>query len=49
VELQGDIRLTPFYSFELVTSKLKQYVEDINANIDALPGNGVPLITTLDH
>lgn len=37
-ELQGDIRLTPFYSFTDVKAKLEAYVADINANIDKLPG-----------
>eukprot|EP00042_Codosiga_hollandica_P008854 m.20338 g.20338 ORF g.20338 m.20338 type:complete len:435 (-) comp31927_c0_seq1:151-1455(-) len=35
-ELQGDIRLTPFYKFADVTAKLEQYVKHINENVSSL-------------
>ncbi|KAJ3680660.1 hypothetical protein LUZ60_016938 [Juncus effusus] len=38
--ISGDIRLTPFYSPADVVKKLKEYVDDINANLDKLDTRG---------
>lgn len=38
--ISGDIRLTPFYSTTDVVNKLKEYVADINANIEELGTRG---------
>ncbi|KAJ1474482.1 hypothetical protein T484DRAFT_1635481, partial [Baffinella frigidus] len=38
--LCGDIRVTPFYSAEKVAARVKQYVEDINADVTKLPSRG---------
>ncbi|GAX82993.1 hypothetical protein CEUSTIGMA_g10420.t1 [Chlamydomonas eustigma] len=40
VTICGDCRLTPFYEVEDAMEKLKTYVDDINANITALPTRG---------
>ncbi|PIN09411.1 Metalloexopeptidase [Handroanthus impetiginosus] len=36
----GDVRLTPFYSVTDVKTKLEQYVEDLNTNIEKLDTRG---------
>eukprot|EP00252_Welwitschia_mirabilis_P013968 TRINITY_DN30972_c0_g1_i1.p1 TRINITY_DN30972_c0_g1~~TRINITY_DN30972_c0_g1_i1.p1 ORF type:complete len:433 (+),score=88.49 TRINITY_DN30972_c0_g1_i1:206-1504(+) len=36
----GDVRLTPFYSCDDVAKKLKEYVDDINENIEKLKSRG---------
>lgn len=38
--ISGDVRLTPFYSCADVVKKLKEYVDDINANIEKLKTRG---------
>ncbi|KAL3834955.1 hypothetical protein ACJIZ3_009691 [Penstemon smallii] len=38
--VSGDVRLTPFYSVTDVISKLKEYVDDLNANIEKLDTRG---------
>ncbi|KAI4303317.1 hypothetical protein MLD38_038963 [Melastoma candidum] len=38
--VSGDVRLTPFYDVADVLKKLKEYVDDINANIDKLDTRG---------
>eukprot|EP00191_Tetraselmis_sp_GSL018_P003339 CAMPEP_0177609198 /NCGR_PEP_ID=MMETSP0419_2-20121207/18933_1 /TAXON_ID=582737 /ORGANISM="Tetraselmis sp., Strain GSL018" /LENGTH=437 /DNA_ID=CAMNT_0019104051 /DNA_START=132 /DNA_END=1446 /DNA_ORIENTATION=- len=35
--ISGDVRLSPWYDCKDVIAKLKEWVEDINANIDKLP------------
>ena len=42
-EWHGDIRLTPFYKFADVQAKIAEYVADINANIEKLPGHSLSL------
>eukprot|EP00243_Klebsormidium_subtile_P014001 TRINITY_DN963_c0_g1_i1.p1 TRINITY_DN963_c0_g1~~TRINITY_DN963_c0_g1_i1.p1 ORF type:complete len:414 (-),score=125.87 TRINITY_DN963_c0_g1_i1:315-1394(-) len=36
----GDIRVTPFYSVAEVVARIKEYVDDINANLSQLPTHG---------
>ncbi|CAH9080055.1 unnamed protein product [Cuscuta epithymum] len=38
--ISGDVRLTPFYSVSDVMKKLKDYVDDLNDNIDKLDTRG---------
>ncbi|XP_031099204.1 acetylornithine deacetylase isoform X1 [Ipomoea triloba] len=38
--VSGDVRLTPFYSVSDVMTKLQEYVDDLNANIDKLDTRG---------
>ncbi|KAL9248978.1 Acetylornithine deacetylase-like protein [Drosera capensis] len=38
--VSGDVRLTPFYSVTDCMKKLREYVDDINANIEKLPTRG---------
>ncbi|KAL5724360.1 acetylornithine deacetylase [Ranunculus cassubicifolius] len=38
--VSGDVRLTPFYDIEDVAKKLKEYVDDINANLEKLATRG---------
>mmetsp|Transcript_7438 Transcript_7438/g.20998 ORF Transcript_7438/g.20998 Transcript_7438/m.20998 type:complete len:452 (+) Transcript_7438:236-1591(+) len=38
--ISGDIRLSPFYDGKDVMAKLRLWVDDINANLDALPTRG---------
>eukprot|EP00873_Tetraselmis_striata_P037083 jgi/Tetstr1/457347/TSEL_043950.t1 len=38
--ISGDIRLSPFYDGKDVMAKLKEWVDDINANLDKLPVRG---------
>jgi len=38
--ISGDVRLTPFYSCADVVKKLKEYVDNINANIEKLKTRG---------
>lgn len=39
-EVEGDIRLTPFYDVDACMRAVEQYAADINANITALPTRG---------
>ncbi|GAB4834730.1 hypothetical protein Ancab_032993 [Ancistrocladus abbreviatus] len=38
--ISGDVRLTPFYSVTEVMKRLREYVDDINANIEKLDTRG---------
>jgi len=38
--IQGDIRLTPFYKIADAKAAVEKYVEEVNANISALPTHG---------
>ncbi|XP_043696286.1 acetylornithine deacetylase [Telopea speciosissima] len=38
--ISGDVRLTPFYDIKNVKTKLQEYVDDINANIEKLDTRG---------
>lgn len=38
--VSGDVRLTPFYNVSDVMKKLKEYVEELNVNIEKLPARG---------
>ncbi|KAG9452136.1 hypothetical protein H6P81_005040 [Aristolochia fimbriata] len=38
--ISGDVRLTPFYNVADVEKKLREYVDDINGNIEKLPTRG---------
>lgn len=40
IEIEGDIRLTPFYKVEEAKAAVEKYVEEINANIQHLPTRG---------
>eukprot|EP00051_Salpingoeca_urceolata_P026545 m.477694 g.477694 ORF g.477694 m.477694 type:complete len:493 (+) comp20921_c0_seq1:1550-3028(+) len=39
-EIEGDIRLTPFYNLDECIAKVTKYVEDINADLGSLPTRG---------
>lgn len=39
-EIRGDIRVTPFYKNADIKAAIEKYVEELNADIDALPHRG---------
>lgn len=49
VEIRGDVRLTPFYKMEDVMSKVSSYVDDINADLSALPTRGTASKYSIVH
>ncbi|GBG90733.1 hypothetical protein CBR_g51240 [Chara braunii] len=38
--ISGDCRITPFYDIKKVMAKIREYVDDINADIEGLPSRG---------
>jgi len=47
--IQGDIRLTPFYTVEDAKAKVEEYIKDISENVTSLPTRGPGFTYDLGH
>jgi len=49
VTIQGDIRLTPFYTIKAAKEAVVRYIEDINANVEQLTTHGPAFSYDIGH